>query len=328
MMKRFAHRARLALMAFAVLAFGGAPLAALAAYPDKPIKIVVAFAPGGAADMLSRMVASQLSAKWGQPVLVENRPGASGQTGAEYVAKSNPDGYTLMSTWGGFVVNPHLYPNVPFDVLKDFSAVTQIVSAPLVLVVNPSVPANTFQELVKLVKSQPGKIAVGNGGAGTAQHIGAEYLDMVVQMKSLHVPYKGSAPATTDLLGGHLHAMLDNMVTQIPHIKTGKLKALAVTSERRVGILPDVPTVAESGYPGFSTGTWYGLVAPAGTPAEIINKLQTEIARILALPEVRNSLIQQGLDPVGSTPAQFAKFMKDEHERAGRIVKLADIKVN
>ena len=300
---------------------------AAAAYPDKPIKILVPFAPGGALDTVSRTVAQHLTAAWGQTVLVENRPGASGQIGANAVAKSPPDGYTLLATWGGFVVNPHLYPNLPFDVSKDFSPITQIVGAPLVLVVHPSVPAKNFQEFVQLVKSQPGKIAVGNGGLGTAQHMGAEYLDMTVQMKSLHVPYKGSAPATTDLLGGQLHAMLDNMVTQIPHIKSGKLRALAVTSEKRVGILPDVPTVAESGYPGFSTGTWYGLVAPAGTPTEIVDKLQTEIARIIALPAVSNPLIQLGLEPVGSTPAQYAKFMQDEYVSAGKIVKIANIKV-
>ena len=300
---------------------------AAAAYPDKPIKILVPFAPGGALDTVSRTVAQHLTAAWGQTVLVENRPGASGQIGANAVAKSPPDGYTLLATWGGFVVNPHLYPNLPFDVSKDFSPITQIVGAPLVLVVHPSVPAKNFQEFVQLVKSQPGKIAVGNGGLGTAQHMGGEYLDMTVQMKSLHVPYKGSAPATTDLLGGQLHAMLDNMVTQIPHIKSGKLRALAVTSEKRVGILPDVPTVAESGYPGFSTGTWYGLVAPAGTPTEIVDKLQTEIARIIALPAVSNPLIQLGLEPVGSTPAQYAKFMQDEYVSAGKIVKIANIKV-
>ena len=298
-----------------------------AAYPDKPVKIIVAFAPGGALDTVSRTVAQHLSSAWGQPVVVENRPGASGNIGAAAVAKSAPDGYTLLATWGGFVVNPHLYSNLSFDVLKDFSPITQFVDAPLLLVVNSSVPVNTFQEYVQLVRSQPGKILAANGGLGTAQHLSSEYLDVVAQMKSLHVAYKGSAPATTDLIGGHVQAMLDNMVTHMPHVKSGKVKPLAVTSASRVEILPNVPTVAESGYPGFVAGTWYGLVAPAKTPTEIIDKLQAEIARILALPEVRNALIQQGLQPVGSTPAQFARFMQDEYAKAGKIVKIANVKI-
>ena len=298
-----------------------------AAYPDKPVKIIVAFAAGGALDTVCRLVAQHLSTALGQPVVVENRPDASGTIGAAAVAKSAPDGYTLLATWGGFAVNPHLYSNLTFDTLKDLTAVTQFVDAPLLLVVNSSVPVNTFQEYVQLVRSQPGMIKAANGGLGTAQHLSSEYLDMVAQMKSLHVAYKGSAPATTDLIGGHVHAMLDNMVTHMPHLKSGKVKPLAVTSATRVEILPNVPTVAESGYPEFVAGTWYGLVAPAKTPTEIVDRLQVAIARILAMPEVRNSLIQQGLQPVGSTPAQFSKFMQDEYVKAGKIVKIANVKV-
>jgi len=301
----------------------------LAAYPEKRIKIVVAFAPGGAADMLSRTIGQKLAVNWGQVVIVENRPGAAGNIGAEYVAKSAPDGYTLMLAPAGLMsVNPHLYPNMPFDTIKDFAPVTNLVLAPLLLVVNTSVAVNTFQELVQLSKAQPGKVTMGNGGIGTAQHLGGEYLNMVAHIKILQIPYKGSAPATSDLLGGQTHSMLDNMVTLLPHIKAGKLKPLAVTSLARVDVLPDVPTMSESGLPDFETGTWYGIVAPAGTPKEIVNKLQIEIAHILALPDVHRMLVLQGLQPVGSTPEDFGKFIAAERLKAGTIVKAANIKVD
>jgi tripartite-type tricarboxylate transporter receptor subunit TctC len=261
-------------------------------------------------------------------VIVENRPGAGGNIGAAVGAKAAPDGYTLTLTAAGIMaVNPHIYPKLPYDSIKDFAPVTQLVNAPLLLVVHPSVPVHNFKEYVQLVKAQPGKITLGNGGTGTAQHLGGEYLDMSAGMKSLHVPYKGSAPATADLIGGQVQAMFDNMVTLIPHIKAGKLKPLAVTSSTRVSILPDVPTVAESGLPGFETGTWYGIAAPAGTPKDVVNKLQVEIARILAMPDVHDKLIQQGLIPVGSTPEQFGKFIEAERIKAGNIVKAANIKV-
>jgi tripartite-type tricarboxylate transporter receptor subunit TctC len=278
--------------------------------------------------MLARTVGQKLSASWGQSVIVENRPGAGGNIGAAVGAKAAPDGYTLTLTAAGIMaVNPHIYPKLPYDSIKDFAPVTQLVNAPLLLVVHPSVPVNNFKEYVQLVKAQPGKITLGNGGTGTAQHLGGEYLDMSAGMKSLHVPYKGSAPATADLIGGQVQAMFDNMVTLIPHIKAGKLKPLAVTSNTRVSILPDVPTVAESGLPGFETGTWYGIAAPAGTPKDVVNKLQAEIARILAMPDVHDKLIQQGLIPVGSTPEQFGKFIGAERIKAGNIVKAANIKV-
>jgi tripartite-type tricarboxylate transporter receptor subunit TctC len=303
--------------------------AASAAYPEKPIRIIVPFSAGGATDMLARMLGQKLQESWGQPVVVENRAGAGGNIGADAVAKAAPDGYTLLLVAAGFMaVNPHVYSNLTYDSVRDFAPITNLVTAPLLLVTHPSVPVKTFQEYVKLVQSQPGKFIVGNGGVGTAQHLGGEYLDMVAKMKSLHVPYKGSAPATTDLLGGQVQAMLDNMVTLIPHVKSGKLRALAVTSKERVAILPDVPTVSESGLPGFETGTWYGIVAPAGTPKDIVNKLQKESVRVIALPELRDRLLQQGLQPVGDSPEEFARFIVAEREKAGRIVKAANIKLN
>jgi tripartite-type tricarboxylate transporter receptor subunit TctC len=322
LLKNFWHIAGAVFASFAVST-------AHAAYPDKPIKIIVPFSPGGATDMLARTVGQKLTASWGQPVIIENRPGAGGNIGAEAGAKAAPDGYTLTLCAAGFMaVNPHIYPKLSYDSIKDFAPVTQLVNAPLLLVVHPSVPVNNFKEFVQLVKSQPGKITIGNGGTGTAQHLGGEYLDMTANMKSLHIPYKGSAPATSDLIGGQTQAMFDNMVTLIPHIKAGKLKPLAVTSLTRVAILPDVPTVSESGLAGFETGTWYGIVAPAGTPKDVVKKLQAEIARILATPDVNEKLVQQGLQPVGNTPEQFAKFIEAERIKAGKIVKAANIKID
>ncbi|NLD70788.1 MAG: tripartite tricarboxylate transporter substrate binding protein [Limnobacter sp.] len=300
-----------------------------AEYPEKPIRIIVPFSAGGATDMLARTVGQKLQESWGQPVVVDNRPGAGGNIGAEAGARAAPDGYTLLLVAAGFMaVNPHVYSNLTYDSIEDFAPITQLVSAPLLLVTHPSVPVKNFQEYVALVKSQPGKFLVGNGGPGTAQHLGGEYLDMTADMKSLHVPYKGSAPATADLLGGQVQAMLDNMVTLIPHVKAGKLRAIAVTSKERVSNLPDVPTVSESGLPGFETGTWYGIVAPAGTPKPIVDKLHREIVRILELPDVREKFLQQGLQPVGNTPEQFAEYIAAERKKAGEIVKAANIKVN
>ncbi len=324
----FRSRLRLTI-ASAVALLALTPWSALAAYPDKPVKIVVAFAPGGAADMLARTVATHLSSKWGQTVLVENRPGAAGNVGADFVAKSAPDGYTLMMSAAGLIaVNPHLYPNLPYDSTRDFRGVIQLVNAPLVLVVNASTPIKNFGDYVKTVKSQPDKFSVANGGSGTAQHLGAAYLDMRANMKSLHVPYKGSAPATNDLLGGQVQAMLDNMVTQIPHIKSGRLRAIAVTSASRVAILPDVPTVAESGLPGFETGTWYGILAPARTPDEIVNKLYAEILTLVKSPTVSEAWAAQGLQPSGMGPHDYDEFMKQERRKAGEIVKAANVRLD
>jgi len=303
--------------------------AASAEFPEKPIRIIVPFSPGGATDMLARTLGQKMQENWGQSVIVENRPGAGGNIGADMAAKAPPDGYTLLLVAAGFMaVNPHVYNNLTYDSIKDFAPITQLVSAPLLLVTHPSVPVSNFQEYVKLVQSQPGRFVVGNGGVGTAQHLGGEYLDMTANMKSLHVPYKGSAPATADLLGGQVQAMLDNMVTLIPHVKSGKLRAIAVTSKERVSNLPDVPTVSESGLPGFETGTWYGIVAPAGTPKDIVQKLNKEAVRIISLPDVKERLLQQGLQPVGDSPEEYAKFIAAEREKAGKIVKAAKITLN
>lgn len=321
--------ARLPLVVSMLTAAALLPAHAQAAYPEKSIQIIVPFAAGGATDMLARTIGQKLTERWGKSVIVENRPGAGGNIGAAAGARAAPDGYTLTLTAAGIsAVNPHVYKNLPYDSIESFAPVTQLVAAPLLLAVHPSVKIDSAQQWLAEVRANPGKYTVANGGVGTAQHLGAEYLDMVAKMKSLHVPYSGSAPATSDVLGGQTNAILDNMVTLVPHIESGKLKPLAVTSTERAENLPDVPTFSESGLPGFQTGTWYGVVAPAGTPPDIVRKLQEEIADILKAPELRRSLVKQGLVPIGSTPEEFAAYIRSEREKMGKIVKAAKIEMN
>jgi len=295
------------------------------AYPNKPIRIVVPFPPGGATDVVARMVATRLNKAWGQPVVVENKPGASGNIGAQFVAKSPADGYTLLATAAGLMTVNHLvYTNPGFDI-SEFAPITNVVDAPHLLVVNPAAPINSVQDLISLARAKPGQVSFGNSGAGSASHITAEYLAASAKVTFLHVPYKGSAPAITDLLGGQITGMTDAMVGLLPHVQTKKIRAIAVASPSRFPLLPDVPTIAESGLPGFANGTWLGILAPAGTPKDIVDKIQLEIAEMLKGADVQNNLLQQGMIPVGNTPDQFAVFIKAEREKAGKIVEAAKI---
>lgn len=320
---------RLPVLSMVAAVVGLSPAHANTEYPEKPIRIIVPFSAGGATDMLARTVGQHLTERWGETVIVENRPGAGGNIGAAAGARAAPDGYTLTLTAAGIsTVNPHVYKELTYDSIESFAPVTQLVAAPLLLALHPSVEIDSAEQWIEEVRANPGKYTVANGGVGTAQHLGAEYLDMEAKMKSLHVPYNGSAPATTDVLGGQTHAILDNMVTLMPHIKANRLKPLAVTSTERTENLPDIPTFSDSGLPGFQTGTWYGVVAPAGTPAEIVEKLQVEIADILQIPSLRQTLIEQGLIPVGNTPDEFAEVIRSDREKMGIIVRTADIKMN
>ncbi len=295
-------------------------------FPAKPMRIVVPFAPGGATDVLARLFGGEMQKHWGQPVVVENKPGAGGNIGAELGAKAAPDGHTLTLVAHGFMsVNPHVYKNLGYDSVRDFAPVTQLVDAPLLLVVNPSVPIKSVREFIDYAKANPGKLVIGNGGAGTAQHLAGELLTSMAGIQALHVPYKGSAPATTDLLGGQTQAQLDNMVTFVSHVKAGKLRPLGVSSLKRASIFPDVPTIAEAGVPGYESGTWYGIAAPAGTPADVVGKLNAELVRAMKLPETNQKLTEMGLVPVGSTPEQFALFIKAQRELAGRLAKQASL---
>ncbi len=295
-------------------------------FPSKPMRIIVPFAPGGATDVLARMFGGEMQKHWGQPVVVENKPGAGGNIGAELGAKAPADGYTLTLVAHGFMsVNPHVYKNLGYDSIRDFAPVTQLVDAPLLLVVNPSVPIRSVKEFVDYAKANPGKLVIGNGGAGTAQHLAGELLTSMAGIQALHVPYKGSAPATTDLLGGQTQAQIDNMVTFVSHVKAGKLRALGVSSLKRASIFPEVPTISEAGVPGYESGTWYGIAAPAGTPAEVVARINAELARAMRIPEINQKLIDMGLVPVANSPEQFAAFIRQQRELAGRLVKQAGL---
>ena len=294
------------------------------AYPNKPIRIIVPFSPGGATDTLARMMGQKLTDAWGQPVLVENKPGAGGNIGADLVAKAPADGYTLLLTAAGFMaVNPSVYPNMTYDPAKDFTPLTLLVKAPLLLVVHPKLPVKDIREFMAYARANPGKLSIGNGGQGTAQHLGGVYLGSEAKLNVVHVPYKGSAPATTDLLAGTVDAQFDNMVTLMPYVKAGKLRALAVSSRQRSATVPDVPTLHETVLPNFETGTWYGMAAPAGTPPAIATKISAELRRILQLPDVREKLAGMGLDPSGMSDAEYGDFIRAEIVKYAQIVKSA-----
>ncbi|QIL74391.1 tripartite tricarboxylate transporter substrate binding protein (plasmid) [Diaphorobacter sp. HDW4B] len=325
------HRRTLILKTLAAVTTALACSGALAQtdYPSRQIRVIVPFPPGGASDTLGRMVAQQLSTAWGQPAVVENRPGAGGNIGAEAGAKAAPDGYTLTLAAAGFMaVNPTLYPKLNYDSAKDFQPVSLLVKAPLLLVVNPKVEANNVREFIQLAQRSPGKITIGNGGAGTAQHLGGVNFGLSANVDVAHVPYKGSAPATNDLLGGVTDAQFDNLVTLVPFVKSGKLRALGVSSKQRVSALPDVPTLDEAGLPGFEDGTWYGIVAPKGTPKPIVDKLNAELHRMLAQPETQQKLLSMGLEPAGNSPSDFGALIHSEISKYRAVIQKANIKLD
>jgi tripartite-type tricarboxylate transporter receptor subunit TctC len=298
-------------------------------YPNKSIKIVVPFPPGGATDILARAIGFELQKAWGQSVVIENKPGAGGNTGADLVAKSPADGYTLiMATVGTHAINMSLYAKMPYDAVKDFEPVVLVAGVPNLLVVHPSVNAKSVRELTALAKAQPGKLNVASSGNGTSIHLAAELYKQMAGVDILHVPYKGSAPAVADLLGGQVQMMFDNMPVSLPHVKAGKLRALAVTSLTRSAALPDVPTMDEEGLKGFDATSWFGLLAPAGTPKDIVAKLNAASVKALASPEMRERLAAQGAEPMGNTPDQFAVFIKAEIDKWAKIVKASGARID
>ncbi|KAF1070690.1 tripartite tricarboxylate transporter substrate binding protein [Variovorax sp.] len=297
-------------------------------FPDKAIRIVVPFPPGGATDAAARLVAVKMSEHWGQPVVVDNRAGAGGNVGSDLVAKAPADGYTLvMGVTGSHAINTSLYSKMPYDPVVDFVAISQVAVVPNVLVVHPSVPAKNLAELVALAKKEPGKLNYASLGNGTAAHLGMEMLKAEAGVDITHVPYKGSAPAVSDLLAGQVQMMVDGLPSALPHVKAGKLRAIALTSLRRSPSLPDLPTIAES-YPGFYADAWSGLFAPKGTPQPVVDKLSAEVQRILKLPEVREKLAALGAEPVGSTQAEFAAHVKKEIDKWAKVVKTSGAKVD
>jgi tripartite-type tricarboxylate transporter receptor subunit TctC len=306
-----------------------APAQAPAAYPTKPIRLVVPFPPGGATDILAREVAKHLTDAWGQSVVVDNRPGAGGNIGSELVAKAAPDGYTLeMGTVGTHAINSSLYSKMPYDHIKDFVPVILVAGVPNVLEVNPALPVNSVQELIAYAKANPNKLNFASSGAGTSIHLSGELFKVMAGVQMTHVPYKGSAPALADLIGGQVQLMFDNLPPSLPQIKAGKLRALAVTSATRAPALPDVPTVAEAGLPGFEASSWFGVLAPAGTPPAIVTKLNAEIAKWLTSPEAKEKLASVGANIAGGTPEDFARHIQAETSKWAKVVKESGAKVD
>jgi tripartite-type tricarboxylate transporter receptor subunit TctC len=300
--------------------------AAFAQYPNKPVTSVVGFAPGGGTDTVSRIVAKTLGEQLGQQVLTDNRAGAGGNIATDFVVRSAPDGYTIyLANVGALAVNPHLLP-LQYDPLKDLAPITMAVIFPNLVVVQPDVPANTLVEFIKLVKDNPGKYTYGSSGIGGAGHLAGELLKMMAKIDLVHVPFKGGGPAMQAMLGGQIHSYFATPVAAGPHVKAGKVKALATTGPRRDPFMAEVPTVAESGYPGYEATNWYAYLAPAKTPKDIIDRLNREIVKALGTPEVKDLLNKQGLEAAPGTPAELAAFMKREYDTWGTVVKQAGIK--
>jgi len=298
-------------------------------YPSRPIRMIVPFPAGGTADLLARQIGQTMSEALRQQVIIENRTGAGGNIGADLAARSKPDGYTLlMGTVSTHPINPNLYPNMPYDPVKDFAPVTMVARMPNLLVVHPSVPANNVAELIALAKARPGALAFASAGNGTTQHLAGELFKKMTGVDMIHVPYKGNAPAVTDLVGGQVQVMFDNIPVSLQQVRAGKLRALAVTGPARSPVLPELPSLAEAGLPGYSITSWFGLYAPSGTSPQIIERLNREANKALATAQIRRRLTDQGIEPAGGTPGQFADFMRAELVKWGKIVRESGARVD
>jgi tripartite-type tricarboxylate transporter receptor subunit TctC len=314
-----------AALGFAVMA----PLAQGQVYPSKPIRFVVPFAPGGSTDLLARFLAQQLTATMGQTVVVDNRAGAGGVVGAETAARAPADGYTIvLGSAGPLTINPNIRDKTPYDTLHDFAPITLATVSPFTLVVHPSSPAKTVKDLIALAKAKPGELNFGSAGNGSVGHFSTEQFMSLTGIKLVHVPYKGAGPAVTDLLGGRLNLMFENLPTIIPHVRSGKLRLLAVGTKQRSALAPEFPTIVEEGVPGYDSATVFGVLAPAKTPPAIIARLNKEMVAALRAPEAKASLASRGLEAVGSTPQEYAAQIKDEFVRYGRIAKAAGIRLD
>jgi tripartite-type tricarboxylate transporter receptor subunit TctC len=319
--------ARLLLSAVTVLAMAGSGLvAAQGAYPARPVRLIVPFPPGGGTDITARAVGLKLTESFGQPVIVDNRPGANGTIGVDITAKSAPDGYTITMISSSHAVNVGLYPKLPYDLLKDLAPVTQATSQPYAMVIYPGVPAKTVKEFIAYAKAKPGTVNYGSSGTGGISHLGGAWFAQLAGIDMVHIPYKGGAPATLDMIAGRNHMQLGTFLLTGAHIKAGRLRVLAVTTPKRWHGTPDLPTVQEAGVPGFAITQWYGMLAPAKTPPALVARLNKEIARVLHLPDVKDKLAADGADAVGSPPAAFGAHIKSEVVKYAKIVKQVGLK--
>ncbi len=323
-MKSF-HAVMRLVAAALLMALSGAVLAQ-EGYPNKPIRLIVPFPPGGGVTIVARIIAPPLSESFRQPVIVDNRPGGNTIIGTDAAAKAPPDGYTVILISSAHVINHFLLPNLPYDSFKDFVPVATTTSSGYVLVAHPSLPANNLREFIALAKTKPGQLNYSTSGTGGVQHLAGELFNIMAEVKLQHIPYKGGGPAITDLLGGQVQISFQPQSTVTAHVKSGKLKAIGIPGAARSATLPQVPTFAEAGLPGFTVSSWGGILAPAGTPKAITDKLSAEVGRILAMSDIREKLAAQGQEPFVSTPEQFASMIKDEMTRVAKLVKIANIK--
>lgn len=294
-------------------------------YPVKPVRVISGFAPGGGSDIMARLVADKLHETWGRPFIVDNRPGAGGTIAMTMAANATPDGYTLLVISGSALVNAVYVSKVPFDMLKAYAPITQLTSGPYLFVVNPSVKAQSVKELIALAKTRPGQLNYGSSGTGSSAHLGGELFKHLTGTDMVHVPFKGSGAMMIDLIGGHIQVGIPSAISGMPHVRSGKLRALAVTSQKRSPLMPDLPTVAEAGVPGFSIDSWYGIVAPTGTPTAIVGKLNSEVARSMKTPAVVTLLAKEGALPAAGAPAELHALMKDEIDKWGKVIKASNI---
>jgi tripartite-type tricarboxylate transporter receptor subunit TctC len=296
------------------------------AYPQKSIRMVVPFPPGGGTDILARLFGQKMSETLGQPIIIDNRGGAGGTIGTDIAAKAPPDGYTLILVSGSHAINASLYTKLPYDAVNDFAPITQIATSPGILVVNPSLPVKSVKDLIALARAKPGQINYASAGSGTPPHLAGELFKVMAKIDMVHVPYKGNAPAFTDVIGGQVSLIFPTMPSAMPFIKSGKLRPIAVTSAKRSPAAPDIPTIAESGLPGYEATSWYGILAPARTPPQIVARLHDVLVSVIGAPDIKEKLAAQGLDPVGNTPQQFAAVIKSEIVKWAKVVKASGAK--
>jgi tripartite-type tricarboxylate transporter receptor subunit TctC len=310
----------------ALLIAAGEAAPAQSKYPSRPIRVIVPYTPGGITDVLTRMVMTDVGKDFNQTLIIDNRPGANSIVGVDIAAKSNPDGYTLTSVIPAHAANQTLYPKLPYDAMKSFAPVSLLGTAPLIVCVTNSLPVKNVKELVDLAKAKPGQLSFASSGVGAAAHLTTELLMLTTGIRMVHVPYKGTAPALLDLTGGQVQFMMDTPLSLLPHARAGKIRAIAMASEKRAAVAPDVPTLIESGVQVVG-GTWVGILAPAGTPREIVGTLNRAIANVVRRQDMRDRIVQVGIDPVGNTPEEFTQFLRDEIAKWGKVIKAANVKV-